>query len=174
MRIKILFLIGATILSFLLIGCTTYDGRPMVATYNPPPEYKLKSITHWNIIANDVASQIESTLQPTDTSSSPDQAKKSRQIPSLYILGSNATDFDKVFSSQLESSLLAKGFEVKSTPKDALTINFRVNAIRHMQQRNNVEYEPGTLTAIAAGVLVIEIRPSTTQQHLELLQLLLG
>ncbi len=66
MRVKTFVLIGGALLFSLLAGCMSYDGRPVVARYNPPDEYKLKSITHWNIIAEDVATQIQTKLQQSD------------------------------------------------------------------------------------------------------------
>ncbi len=150
-RLGIITSVSAVIFS----GCVSYDGRPLVATYSPPPEYKLKSITHWNIIANDVATQIQSTLQPADALDGVSQTMKPNILPAIYIASPNETDFDKVLSSQLQSSLLAKGFEIKSTPKNALTINFKVNAVMHTQVRRSIDYAPGTLTALAAGILVI-------------------
>lgn len=145
----------ASVTTIFISGCTNFDGRPLVATYSPPPEYKLKSIAHWNIIANDVATQIQNTLQPADPLNSIDQSTRPNVLPAIYIASPNATDFDKVLSSQLQSNLLAKGFEIKSTPKNALTINFKINAVMHTQVRKEPRYAPGTLTALTAGILVI-------------------
>ena len=150
---------GATI-GLGIVGCTSYDGRPMVSTYSPPPEHKLKSITHWDIIANDVATQIQDTLQPPQPPESVDkpvnsQPPKPISHQAVYISSPSSTDFDKVFSSQLKSSLLAKGFDVRTSPKDALVINFKVNSVYHVPTKRSSDYVPGTLTALAGGVLVI-------------------
>ena len=82
-------------------------------------------------------------------------SNESVAVPSIYISTPNVTDFDKVFSSQLKSSLLSKGFDVKTTPKGALPIYFEVNAVQHHLVKKNMDYAPGTLTALAAGVMVI-------------------
>ena len=160
MRKRILILAVVSGIFSLLTGCQSFDGRPIVGTYNPPPEYKLKSITHWNIIANDVANQIQAAFEASSTRTASDQEKinqanKPTKIPALYIANPDITGFDKVFSSQLKSILIEKGFEIRSTPKNALTINFKVNAIHHIQVRKNTDYVPGTLTALTGGLLVI-------------------
>ena len=136
MKIRTLYILALLAVS---TGCAIHDGRPPVANYNPEAQHKLKSVTHWQIVADDIASQIEPV------------AKAGNQ--SVFVPTSSATSFSKVFSSQLRSSLLKKGVKVPSAAESgALVINVNVDEVRHVTLNR---YKPGTLTALAAGVLVL-------------------
>ncbi len=134
-NINVIVLFGFLILT---TGCAIHDGRPPVARYTPEAQHKLKSVTHWQIVADDIASQIEPV------------AKAGNQ--SVFVPTTPATSFSKVFSSQLRSSLLKKGVRVSSAESGALVINVNVDEVRHVTLDR---YKPGTLTALAAGVLVL-------------------
>lgn len=136
MKIRTLYLLA---LLAIQTGCAIHDGRPPVASYTPEPQHKLKSVTHWQIVADDISSQIEPV------------AKFGNQ--SVFVPTSPTTSFSKVFSSQLRSSLLKRGVKVtSSTESGALVINVNVDEVRHVTLN---QYKPGTLTALAAGVLVL-------------------
>lgn len=131
-------LLGITLLS----GCAIHDGRPSVATMDVPAQAKLKSAAHWQVVANDVASQIISALDSRDALSTP-----------LWV--SSATPkstFSTVFASQLRSGLLQRGATVRDEKQSALEVSITVDEVRHVDEKR---YRPGTLTWLTAEVLVI-------------------
>ena len=125
-------------------GCAIHDGRPPVANYHPEAQHKLKSVSHWQIVADDIASQIEPVA-------------KAEGQP-VFVPTAPTTSFSKVFTSQLRSSLVRKGVRVNSTESGALVINVNVDEVRHVTLDR---YKPGSLTALAAGVLVLREATNT-------------
>lgn len=135
---KLSFGIVITITASILTGCAIHDGRPPVATFDSAPEYKLKSVKHWQVVADDISNQIAPV------------AKSGGQA--VFIPSSTTTSFGKVFPSLLRSSLVSKGVAVSPSPSGALQVNVNVEEVRHVSLNR---YKPGTLTALAAGVMVL-------------------
>lgn len=141
-------------------GCSFfYDGKPFAGKYDPPTEYKFKSVTHWGIVANDVSDRTLNALQPRDLSTPQDGAINQQKPLKLfdrpiYISISSTNKFGQVFASQLKSSFLSKGVQVSTSPKGALVLNFKVDVVTHSPSENR-QYVPGTATALSASVLVI-------------------
>lgn len=133
----------------LLTGCAIHDGRPPVARYNPEAQHKLKSVSHWQIVADDIAGQIELAARTNNQS--------------VFVPMSQVTPFSKVFSSQLRSSLLKKGVQLSSVESGALVINVTVDEVRHVSMN---KYRPGTLTALAAGILVLREATDTARSSI--------
>lgn len=153
-------LIPIAILALASGGCTFfYDGKPVAAKYDPPAEYKFKSITHWGIVANDVANRAIYALNPPLKVTAPDGTVQ--LIPQtqsfskpIYISVNSSSKFGKVFASQLKSSFLSKGVSVSTTAEGAQILNFKVDVVTQSPIERPA-YTPGTATALAAGVLVM-------------------
>ena len=128
-----------------LTSCAIHDGRPRVGNFELVDQNKLKSASHWQLVAEDVASQIV------------------QKVPAqpVFIPSSNETTFSKVFASQLKSSLLAKGYALSPTRAGALEISVTVDDVQHVTLNR---YEPGTLTRLAAGLLVLREFTETARQ----------
>jgi hypothetical protein len=138
-------LAAAIFLTTLLTGCAIHDGKPKVATFEVTEQNKLKSASHWRVVAEDVAAQI---------------SKKAPAQP-VYVPAGVETTFSKVFASQLKSSLLAKGYALSSTRAGALEISVAVEEVQHVTVSR---YTPGTLSKLAAGVLVLREFTDTSRQ----------
>ncbi len=119
-------------------GCAIQDGRPPVATFSVEPEYKLKSATHWQVVANDIANNIERVSAGNNYR--------------VFVPANAQTVFGRVFASQLRSSLIAKGVAVSSVPDGALRVSVAAEEVQHVSLSR---YAPGSLTALGAGVLVL-------------------
>lgn len=129
---------GLIMFSLLAGGCAIQDGRPPVATFSVEPEYKLKSATHWQVVANDIANHIERVSAGNDNR--------------VFVPANSSTVFGRVFSSQLRSSLISKGVAVSSVPDGAIRVSVAAEEVQHV---SIARYAPGTLTALGAGVLVL-------------------
>ena len=70
-------------LGLILAGCTSIDGVPSVGTFPPGTLNKVKSVTHWKLIAQDVARQAALTLGRGGHTDTPLFLKMSDQ-PSLF------------------------------------------------------------------------------------------
>jgi hypothetical protein len=128
-----------------LSGCALHDGKPRVGNFEVGEQNKLKSASHWQLVAQDVASQIVQRVpyQP------------------IYIPSGTNTTFSKVFASQLKSSMLSKGYTLSQSPVGALHISVTVEDVQHVTLNR---YEPGTLTRLAAGLLVLREFTETARQ----------
>lgn len=126
-----------------LTGCASYfDGRPRAGVIAVSEQAKLQSASHWQIVADDIASQISKTL-------------KSRNLPATPLWvppAAQQSKFSSVFASQLRSGLLRQGVSVSDGKESALEVSITVEDVRHGVQRR---YAPGTLTALTAGILVL-------------------
>lgn len=142
-KIKVL---GALIALTLINGCAIHDGRPAPANINVTDEQKLKSVKHWEVVADDVSDTIAKAAINSKTS--------------VYIKSDDKTAFDKVFPSYLRSKLLAKGVNVSASEQNALRVDLNVEAVRHVILNR---YKPGSLSALAAGVLVLRDSTDSTR-----------
>lgn len=129
--------------ALFLSGCVIHDGRPTVSTLDVPAQTKLKSASHWQVVATDVATQIDASFKESNLEATP-----------LWVPASNpGSTFSNVFSSQLQSSLMKRGLSVVDQKAGALEVSVKTEAVWHGVDRD--AYRPGTYTALAAGVLVI-------------------
>jgi hypothetical protein len=136
---------AVALISVALTGCAIHDGKPKVSNFDVIEQNKLKSASHWRVVAEDVANQI---------------SQKASSQP-VYVPSGADTAFSKVFASQLKSSLLAKGYALSPTPTGALEIAVSVEEVQHVTLNR---YAPGTLSALAAGVLVLREFTDTSRQ----------
>jgi hypothetical protein len=127
-------------------GCAINDGRPAQANMSVGDQQKLKSAAHWAVVAQDVTREL--ALKTVSQN--------------VYVVPSDAnTTFSKVFTSQLKSSLAAKGYTLSSTKAGAIEIVITVDSVQHVTPNR---YRPGTLSALAAGVLVLREFSETARQ----------
>ncbi|MFN5080017.1 MAG: hypothetical protein ACK5EV_04750 [Burkholderiales bacterium] len=135
---KKVLLCFAAFFAALASGCALNDGRPMSSTMEIAPVPKLKSSTHWQVVANDVANNLITTAR--------DQQKP------LWITDVPKTKFGAVFSSQLLSNLVSSGVVVSRSSPEALQISFSTEEVQHLSPWH---YKPGTLTVLSTNVAVI-------------------
>lgn len=129
--------------ALFLSGCAIHDGRPAVSTLDVPSQTKLKSASHWQVVATDVATQIDASLKQNNQAGTP------IWVPA----GNPGSAFSKVFASQLQSSLMQRGLSVVDQQGGALEVSVTTEAVWHGADRH--VYRPGTYTALTAGVLVL-------------------
>lgn len=125
-------------------GCATHDGRPPVATFDSPPELKLKSVKHWETVAGHLAGKLEPTL-------------KAANQP-VYIPEISGSPFGKVFPSQLRSSLMQMGIPIGSSAAGALQVNVGVQEVRHVIPGG---LKPGELTALGGSLWYLDTAGAT-------------
>ena len=132
--------------SLLVAGCggaywnSQYDGKPETAIYQVSPQNMLASAKHWRIVADDIASQIAKISKSSDVKVFVPEAKDS------------ASQFSKVFTSQLRSSLFGAGVNLTSSEASGQKVVVKIDAVKFVEVS---KYAPGSLTALGAGVLVV-------------------
>jgi hypothetical protein len=133
----------------MLLGCATpYSEAPLATNFPTSTQKKLQAAAHWNVIARDVATAIASSLKGTDTRS-------------LFVNQSSIkTPFERAFSNQLLSELVAAGFTVLKTPDGASVVDIDTQAIRFSPNRPQYKYA-GLPTALATGVWALHEAEAT-------------
>lgn len=128
-----------TALSVMVVtGCAMpYSEAPLATNFPTTKQPKLQAASHWNVIANDVAKRMAARIEPKRV---------------LYVnQSSTKTPFDRAFSTQLISALVAEGFVVNKTAQGALNVDIDTQAVRFTANRPQYKHA-GTPTTLTAGV----------------------
>lgn len=128
--------------ALLLTGCAApFSATPTATNFSSSKQQKLQASSHWNVIAQDVASQLAANL-------------KNRQP--LYVNQANSkTVFDRTFGNNLVSALISAGFTVQTNPTNALQVSFETQAIPFSFNRAETTLVGGT-TALASGIWALQ------------------
>ena len=134
-------ILTAFALTAIVAGCATpYSEAPLAANFPTSKQPKVQAAAHWNVIAQDVAQQLATSL------------KAKPELHPLYVnQAANKTDFDRAFANQLISALVAEGFVVQKSPAGALVVDIDTQAVRFSANRPQYRYA-GAATALTAGV----------------------
>lgn len=136
------------------IGCTTmllgcagpYSEAPLATNFPTTEQEKLQAAEHWNIIAKDVANHISSSM------------KGNRPLYVFSPKGGSA--FEKAFTNQLISALVANGQIVVKHPEGAFNVEIETQVVGF--SANRPQYRAaGTATALAAGVWALHVGEAT-------------
>ncbi len=148
----ILFL---SLCAFFVSGCTRI---PQPTGYALSEQQKLQAAYHWNLLANDVAHQINSEL-----------LERGYLNTSVYVKHScgdgencgpgESFPFDEGFNDLLTTQLV--NFGVPTRPEDdgkSLIVDYKVQVLYHQASRYQWP-RPGALTALTAGIMVFRNAP---------------
>ena len=122
----------------LCAGCATpYSEAPLAQNFPTSKQPKLQAAAHWNVIAEDVAKQISTRLKD--------------KRPLFVNQSLVKTDFDKAFTNDLISALVADGFTVLKSPAGALSVDVDTQVVRFSPKRPQYNHV-GAATALMTGV----------------------
>ena len=139
--------ISAIVGSLVLAGCAApYTETPLATNFPTSKQPKLQAAAHWNVIANDVAQQISSNIK--------------EKRPLFVNQSTVKTAFDRAFSNQLISALVAQGFPVLKSPVGALNVDIDTQAVRFSANRPQYKHT-GVATAFTAGVWALHSARAT-------------
>jgi uncharacterized lipoprotein YajG len=119
-------------------GCATpYSEAPLATNFPTNRQPKLQAAAHWNVIAGDVAKQISAGLKD--------------KRPLFVDQSSVRTVFDRAFTNDLISALVAGGHTVLKSPTGALNVDVDTQTVRFSPNRPQYNYA-GVATALTTGV----------------------
>lgn len=122
----------------LIAGCATpYSEAPLATNFATTKQPKLQTAAHWNVIAGDVAKQISTELKD--------------KRPLFVNQSSVKTAFDRAFTNDLISALVAAGYTVLKGPAGALSVDVDTQAVRFSSDRPQYKHI-GLATALTTGV----------------------
>ena len=130
---------------FVFYGCKSKVPKP--TSYDFSTQQKMQAAHHWNILAHDVASQIEKKLHH----------KYGNTKKALYVYEKSDVPFTDSFYDLLISSLIDRGVRVTTEKQDAFKVKYDVQLIHHSADNTQRPW-PGINTAatstIAGGIAV--------------------
>ncbi|MBG0775116.1 MAG: hypothetical protein H0S85_01610 [Desulfovibrionaceae bacterium] len=138
------FLNGCTAVLALLAtlgaaGC--YSPKPIGVTYDMTTQHKVQAAQHWDVLAADVASQIQMAME----------ARDDLVFRPIFVQQPNESPFAKAFHRLLVSQLVFRGLQVSVEEEDSLSVNYQVMGVRH--GKKGFDLPPGALTTLPLGIL---------------------
>ena len=153
MRLCVTFLVAAA----LTVSC----GRiPDPAGYVQSEQNKMQATHHWNVLAADIANQINNELILNDYLDIPVFVRETCGDENEPCPPSKSTAFEESFRDLLITNLVSLGVPTRQKQDSgALVVNYKTQTVYH--HRNNWRsLKPGLLTALTAGILVIRNAPA--------------
>lgn len=133
--------IGTLAAALLAAGCAApYTEAPLATNFPTFSQPKLQAATHWALIARDAARHVAASLPP--------------QAPVFINHAPDESAFQRAFTDQLATSLLAQGFSVRKTPDNALLVDVETQAVTFSPDRPQYRHA-GAATSLGAGVWVL-------------------
>lgn len=146
---------------FALLTLTISCGRiPEPTGYEYSQQQKMQASHHWDVLAADIANQINNELILNDYLDIPVFVRETCGDENQPCKPSETTVFEESFRDLLITNLVTLGVPTSPTPgTDSLIINYKAQAVYHHRNRWRT-LKPGLLTALTAGIVVLRNAPS--------------
>ncbi len=139
----------------LVAGCSRI---PQPSSYSFSQQQKMQAAYHWQVLANDVADQINSVLVSRGYLDTPVYVKHSCGQPAGCGKGGTFA-FDEAFNDLLTSQLVNFGVPTRAKKdKDSLVVDYKIQVVYHRANRYQWP-QPGVLTALTTGIMVFRNAP---------------
>ncbi len=146
----------------LLIFLSSCSRMPQPASYAYSEQQKMQAAHHWDVLASDVANQINNQLVISDYIDRTVYVKTTCGTDAIPCERGKTTHFNEGFRDLLITRLVNFGVPTSFEKKVAdIEVNYKVQVVYHASKRYSMA--PGTLTAITAVVSVFRHAPSTIQ-----------
>ena len=157
-------LIICTTLICLFTLCGSGCSRiPQPATYGYSEQQKMQAAHHWDVLANDVAHQINKTLLEKDYVSEPVFVRATCGTENTPCEPGETTQFNEGFRDLLITQLFRFGVPTSAEESQkAIVVNYKVQVVHHRDNRHAAR-PPGILTALTAAVSVLRYAPGEVQ-----------
>lgn len=132
---KFLFL---PLIALFIFGCAQ---APLSTSFPMTTQQKIQSVSHWNIVAEDVAEQIRIGLTAINATSRPVYVEKKAYSP-----------FNEGFNNMLLTKLIEKGVKtIAVKDNDALKIDYNSQVVYHKSPLK--QPKTGKIVLLSGGVL---------------------
>lgn len=132
----------------LLGGCATAQ-VPYTENFPASHQKVVRASSHWDIIADDVAAQTALAI--------------GTKTPIYVAEPKEATDFNRAFHNFLITRMVNKGIPVNDQKDGAIEVQYETQVVQHNSERK--AYKPGTITMLAAGLMVAYNVPNWGSAH---------
>lgn len=152
----------AVLIVLLLLFLASCSRIPQPASYAFSEQQKMQAAHHWDVLASDVANQINNQLVVSDFIDRTVFVKSTCGTDAIPCERGETTTFNEGFRDLLITRLVNFGVPTSFEKNDAdIEINYKVQVIHHASKRYSMA--PGTLTALTALVSVFRNAPSALQ-----------
>jgi len=132
---------------------------PQPAGYAFGEQQKMQAVHHWDVLANDVANQINVELIAQGHLNTPVYVQHSCGQPNDCGPG-ETFPFDEGFNDLLTTQLVNFGVPTKvEVDENSLIVNYKVQVVYHQSTRFQ-NPRPGVITALTAGIMVFRNAPA--------------
>lgn len=144
------------VLLFIFTGC----GRiPEPVGYDYSTQHKMQASHHWDILAADIAYEINNELIRSDYLNTPVFVKETCGNENVPCEPLQTTVFNETFRDLLITHLVNLGVPTSSISSDsAIVIHYKAQTVYHHKNRIRT-IRPGLITALTAGILVLRNAP---------------
>lgn len=144
-----------TLICVLTLGCAGCSRIPQPVTYDFSEQQKMQAAHHWDVLANDVANQINKTLLRYDYVSSPVFVRATCGTENTPCAAGETTQFNEGFRDLLITQLVRFSVPTSAVESpDAIIVNYKVQVVYHRDKRRAAR-PPGVLTALSTAVSVL-------------------
>jgi hypothetical protein len=151
------FLISALLSLFLICGCSRI---PEPAGFEYSSQSKMQAAHHWDVLAMDVADQINKELVKDDLLNTAVYVKKTCGKDDAPCKPNETSQFDEGFHDLLVTQLVRYGVPTSTQAEQGvITVNYKVQTVYHQANRSRT-LAPGMLTALTAAVEVLRNAPT--------------
>jgi hypothetical protein len=152
----------AALIIILLLIFTSCSRIPQPASYAFSEQQKMQAAHHWDVLASDVANQINNQLITSDYIDRAVYVKTTCGNDATPCEQEETTQFNEAFRDLLITRLVSFGVPTSIQKKVAdIEVNYKVQVIYHAATRYTLA--PGTLTALTAMISVFRDASSTIQ-----------
>ena len=152
----------AVLIIILLLFFTSCSRIPQPATYAFSEQQKMQAAHHWDVLASDVANQINNQLIINDYIDRAVHVKTTCGTDATPCKQQETTQFNEAFRDLLITRLVNFGVPTSIEKKATdIEVNYKVQVIYHASTRYTPA--PGTLTALTAVVSVMRNASSTIE-----------
>lgn len=151
------FALAAALFSAMLFsaGCIRI---PQPVGYEYSKQQKMQAAHHWEVLANDIANQINRELIDRDYLVTPVYVRHTCGLPDGCGPGETFA-FDEGFNDLLVSQLVRFGVPTQAAMEEGgLVVDYKVQVLYHQTTRYQWP-QPGVITALTAGILVFRNAP---------------
>ncbi len=142
----------------LFSACTSRIPEPVNHAYRQ--QLKLQAISHWNVLAQDVANRINNQLILSGNMERTVFVEQTCGSDSQPCAPDETSSFDEAFRDLLITNLYNYGVPTNTIPdEDTIEIQYKVQLVRHNQNRIRT-LQPGLFTALSTAVVVLRNAPS--------------
>ncbi len=135
---------------------------PQPASYAYSEQQKMQAAHHWDVLASDVANQINNRLIITDFVDKAVYVKTTCGNDASPCEQGQTTQFNEGFRDLLITRLVNFGVPTSLEKKVSdIEVNYKVQVVYHASNRYTLP--PGTLSVITAAISVFRHAPSTIQ-----------